>query len=441
MKKRIVCMLGLVLVLGLAGCGTKEQASEEVQEEIADDKKEQEAEESEYIVKDTDITMEELREVNRPTALMKEHESLGFTWENYDADENLQSTVEAQFIFFEGKLWYDAVSTDSWGNIKTYYSDYEAEDMPGATYSYQEDPNGDDTYDLTIYPSDEYQYWVAQQWMPDLYSYQTEEITDISTQDGAIIMMVRTKYQDYDKYYDTMYYVDPDTKLILYREDSWYDEEGTLLSVDKFTPVYDEPYVSDGVARIAVTDAEDICELTVVFRPGQEEEIQTFRVAKGTYASVVSNTDYTLYSDPDCTNMINEISTQEDQMTVYVKMAETEDQAEIDREANDKSAQPADWYELKEDGYVLTLKLEDPSDDAYQWIVQNHYETVIQVEDEKHEDGMYIISLRGAMQEFGDAQIALQYTDAWDEQVQDTIVMDLFVNESGEIFVETADRM
>ena len=139
--------------------------------------------------------------------------------------------------------------------------------------------------------------------------------------------------------------------------------------------------------------------------------------------------------------MINEISTQEDQMTVYVKMAETEDQAEIDREANDKSAQPADWYELKEDGYVLTLKLEDPSDDAYQWIVQNHYETVIQVEDEKHEDGMYIISLRGAMQEFGDAQIALQYTDAWDEQVQDTIVMDLFVNESGEIFVETADRM
>ena len=33
MKKRIACILGLTLVLGLAGCGTKEQAPEEVQEE------------------------------------------------------------------------------------------------------------------------------------------------------------------------------------------------------------------------------------------------------------------------------------------------------------------------------------------------------------------------------------------------------------------------
>ena len=269
-------------------------------------------------MEDTDITMEELRAVNRPTALMKEHESLGFTWENYDADENLQSTVESQFIFFEGKLWYDSVMTDSAGN-KTYDSDYEAEDMTGATYSYQEDPKGDARW-LTIYPSDEYQYWVAQRWMPDLYPDQTEEIMDISTQDGAIILMVRTKYQDYGNYYDTMYYVDPDTKLILYREDSWYDEAGSLLSVDKYTPVYDEPYVSDGVARIAVTDAEDICELTVVFWPGQEkEETQTFRIAKGTYASVVSNTDHALYSDPDCTETIDEISTQADQVTVYVQ--------------------------------------------------------------------------------------------------------------------------
>ena len=63
---------------------------------------------------------------------------------------------------------------------------------------------------------------MAQRWMQDLYPNQTEEITDISTQDGAIIVQVRTKYVDYGNYYDTMYYVDPDTKLILYREDSWY---------------------------------------------------------------------------------------------------------------------------------------------------------------------------------------------------------------------------
>lgn len=328
MKKRFVCMLGLAVVLGLGGCGTKTQTQVDVQDDIMEETADQEAntdqeeteyDYSEYIVEDTDITMEELRAVNSPTALMKEHESLGFTWENYDADENLQSTVESQFIFFKGKLWFDSVMTDSEGN-KTYDSDYEADDMPGATYSYQEDPNGDARW-LTIYPSNEYQYWVAQRWMPDLYPGQTEEITDISTQDGAIIAMVRTKYEDYGNYYDTMYYVDPDTKLILYREDSWYDENGTLLSIDKYTPVYDEPHVSDSVARIAVTDAEDMCELTVVFYPGQErEETQTFRVAKGTYVSVVNNTEHVLYSDPDCTNMISEISTQSDQVTIYVQI-------------------------------------------------------------------------------------------------------------------------
>ena len=229
MKKRIACLLGLTLVLGLAGCGTKAQtpaeAPEEAQEETADGEgaaEESEYNDSDYLVENTDITMEELRAANRPTALMKEHESLGFTWENYDADENLQSTVEAQFIFFEGKLWYDAVMTDASGN-KTYTSDYEAEDMPGASYNYQEDSSGDARW-LTVYPSDEYQYWAAQRWMQDLYPDQTEEITDISTQDGVIILMVRTKYQDSGNYYDTMYYVDPDTKLILYREDSWYDE-------------------------------------------------------------------------------------------------------------------------------------------------------------------------------------------------------------------------
>lgn len=73
--------------------------------------------------------------------------------------------------------------------------------------------------------------------------------------------------------------------------------------------------------------------------------------------------------------------------------------------------------------------------------MQNHYENIIRVEDEKQENGMYIIILSATMDEAGDAQIALQYTDEWDENVQQTVVMDLFVNESGEISVETASRM
>ena len=295
---------------------------------------------------------------------------------------------------------------------------------------------------LTLYPSGEYQYWVAQRWMQDLYPNQTEEITDISTQDGAIIVQVRTQYVDYGNYYDTMYYVDPDTKLILYREDSWYDEAGNLLSMDRYTPVYDEPHVSDGVARLSVMNGENTCELTAVFNPGTDnEDTQTFCIAKGTFVNVVSNNNYSLYSDPGCTDLMDEIRTEADRLTVYVKMEGTNENAQIDWEANDKSAQLAEWYELQDGGYQLVLKLEDPTDDAYQWIMQNHYENIIRVEDEKQENGMYIIILSATMDEAGDAQIALQYTDEWDENVQQTVVMDLFVNESGEISVETASRM
>lgn len=114
------------------------------------------------------------------------------------------------------------------------------------------------------------------------------------------------------------------------------------------------------------------------------------------------------------------------------------DDPEIDWEANDKSAQPADWYELQEDGYVLVLKLADPADDAYEWLLQNHYENVIEVSNETNEGSVYTLTMDAAMEEAGNAQIALEYTDAWDEDVQETVVMDLFVNESGEISVETA---
>ena len=138
---------------------------------------------------------------------------------------------------------------------------------------------------------------------------------------------------------------------------------------------------------------------------------------------------------------MDEIRTEADRLTVYVKMEGTNENAQIDWEANDKSAQLAEWYELQDGGYQLVLKLEDPTDDAYQWIMQNHYENIIRVEDEKQENGMYIIILSATMDEAGDAQIALQYTDEWDENVQQTVVMDLFVNESGEISVETASRM
>ena len=344
MKKKMVCMLVLAIAVSATGCGSTGQAPADAQAEAqednaageedvpgeaeaadgtadaaAEDTAEEEEEYDYYVELPEDLTMDQIRTANSPITLMKDHQSLGFKWENYDADDKLLSTMEAQYIMFEGKLWYDAVLTDENGE-KTYFSDYEAEDMPGATYNYQEGVD-ELANSMTLYPEGEYQYWCAQRWMPDLYPDQTEEITDISSQDGALIVQVRTGYPDFGYYYDTLFYLDPEDYLILYREDTWYDEENNLISVDKYTPVYDEPYVSDGVARLHVTDGEDICDLTVVFNPNKENtDVQEFKIAKGTIANIVSNSNYTLYSSESCTDadLIDTIDTDKDENTVYV---------------------------------------------------------------------------------------------------------------------------
>ena len=332
MKKRMLSLLlATVMVAATVGCGsapteptttegeTGEETAQETETDDAEDTSDEEEEYADFYVENTDITLEEIQTVNSPLSLIKEHESLGITCENYDANENLQSTVQEQYIFFEGKLWRDAVMTDAEGNNKVYYSDYEAEDTPGASYIYDENIEVG-RYCLSVYPSDEYQYWIGQYWMADTYVNQKEEITDISTQDGAIIVQARTTNTDFGNYFDTMYYVDPDTRLVLYREDSWYDEEGTLLSIDRYTPIYDEPHISDQVAKGAVTNMDEpLCDLKVVFYPNQEQEqTQEFKVVKGTLVNVVSNHSYTLYSDAECTDMIDEINTDTDSATIYV---------------------------------------------------------------------------------------------------------------------------
>lgn len=66
---------------------------------------------------------------------------------------------------------------------------------------------------------------------------------------------------------------------------------------------------------------EELCNLTIVFRPNQEnEEVQQFHVVKGTLVSVVSNHDYTLYQDAECTDRIDSINTDTDNTTIYVAL-------------------------------------------------------------------------------------------------------------------------
>lgn len=314
-------MFLLAMALGTAGCQGKETEQKAASEEADTSESEESAEDyADYYIENTDITLEELYAANNLTALAENHSSLSYTMESYDADDALVSTTKLQYTMFEGKLWYDSEMYIDSISSTLYAAGYESEDMPGAEYAAMEDEGGNMNYYVLVSPKSEYQKFASWGWM-DKNEGDTEEILEVTTQDGALIVQSRTNKQDSRQHCDNLYYVDPDTRLILYLEQTWYSGEGEILSVDQYRPVYDEPYVTDQRSMLDITTAEDVCYLTVVIDPaGDHMEVNPYQFRKGTVVIFQSEKDFTMYSDEECTQEITEIDTTVDEDTVFIKL-------------------------------------------------------------------------------------------------------------------------
>lgn len=321
MKKKILLMFLLAMALGTAGCQSKETEQKTVSAEADTSENEESAEDyADYYIENTDITLEELYAANNFTALLENHSSLSYTMESYDADDVLISNMKLQYTMFEGKLWYDSEMYINSISETFYVAGYESEDMPGAEYAVIEEEGGDTLYYALISPREEYQKFASWGLMVTEEG-DNEELLEVSTQDGALIVQSRTNIQDSKQHCDSLYYVDPDTHLILYLERTWYSGEGEILNVERYTPVYDEPYKTEQRSMLDITSAEDLCYLTVVIDPaGDHMEVNPYQFRKGTEVIFQSEKEFTMYSDEECTQEITEIDTTVDEDTVFIKL-------------------------------------------------------------------------------------------------------------------------
>ena len=111
------------------------------------------------------------------------------------------------------------------------------------------------------------------------------------------------------------------------------------------------------------------------------------------------------------------------------------------------------WYELSQDGYVLTVRLPSNPTTGYDWSYEFSADGVIElltqeyVQDDAPADmvgvgGTWAASFRCSGSEFGDVTLTLKYSRGWEDAEPGTVhTLGLFVNESGEITILSADSV
>ena len=110
-----------------------------------------------------------------------------------------------------------------------------------------------------------------------------------------------------------------------------------------------------------------------------------------------------------------------------------------DAPADGNAAEAADapWYEMDEGGYSVTVTL--PADtEGYKWVSEISVPEMMKVKSESTaEDGAYTAVYTATLDQAGTVSLIFRYVNEGGEALK-TRVLELFVNESGEMFVESA---
>ena len=325
MRKWMKAILAAVCIAALlAGCGTKApETPQQPAEEPA-------PETPEPVV--TVPTLAELWTANDPVEILKGHQTVSITMEARDESGKLTASGEILYrrdaagaLEMDSRTQYFEDGASSW----TYASAYSAAEDPlypgsGTPGAYYFD-DGSNVY-MTCVPAAEYETKVARELPPfsagalDL----SETITDCAEQDGALVVTTRNSVVELDIAWETDYYVDPETGLLLAMVITNYDSAGDDAAVTDTTRwnwTYDGDYKMDwSYPNIGRISSDNACELTLVIDPGKEDqEIQHFGVAKGTTVSFEAEEPYTLYLDEALTKEAPSyfMDTNRDSVTYY----------------------------------------------------------------------------------------------------------------------------
>ena len=174
MKKKLLMIWMIVAATGLSGCGSANepdaQAQGAAQETVTAGEQTESTggtdetdEYADFYIADPNVSLDELYAANDLRELAKNHESLSYTLESYDAQDHLESTVKGQFTFRDGRILFDSEMASLEESI-SYITCDELDGVTGAEYSYYP-PDSDSSCYLTIYPADEYADIMAGRWM------------------------------------------------------------------------------------------------------------------------------------------------------------------------------------------------------------------------------------------------------------------------------------
>ena len=320
MKTTVVmaCMAAL-----LAGCGTKAPETPQQPEE------EPASETPEPVV--TVPTLAELRTANDPVEILKGHQ-VSITMEARDGSGNLTASGEILYrraaagaLEMDSRTQYFEDGTSSWTYANAYSAAedplYPGSGTPGAYYF----DDGSHVY-MTCVPAAEYETKMARELPPFSAGAldPSETITDCAEQDGALVVTTRNSIVELDVAWETDYYVDPETGLLLAMVITNYDsmaDDAAVTDTTRWNWTYDGNYKMDwSYPNIGRISADDACELTLVIDPGKEDqEIQHFSAAKGTTVTFEPEEPYTLYLDEALTKEAPSyfMDTNRDSVTYY----------------------------------------------------------------------------------------------------------------------------
>ena len=324
MKTTVVmaCMAAL-----LAGCGTKAPA--ELQQPEEKPVPEPPVTEADPVV--TVPTLPELRAANDPVEVLKGHRTVSIIKETRDDSGELIASGEILYhrdtgmMEMDGRTQYFEDGASSWTYAKAYSAVadpfYPGSGTPGAYYF----DDGSHVY-MTCVPAAEYETKVARELPPFSTGAldPSETITDCAEQDGALVVTTRNSIVELDVAWETDYYVDPETGLLLAMVITNYDsmaDDAAVTDTTRWNWTYDRDYKMDwSYPNIGRISADDACELTLVIDPGKEDqEIQHFSAAKGTTVTFEPEEPYTLYLDEALTKEAPSyfMDTNRDSVTYY----------------------------------------------------------------------------------------------------------------------------
>lgn len=266
-----------------------------------------------------DERVTEVRDANSIMMLLREHTAVTCVSENWDGAEQWQYSSVRQFTYNDGRLWFDYEQSDESGEVVDCQAGYVNSDVPGAYYT----SNAEGMKYMEIYLPSEYEAFLGDHWLNRSEGDYEVVVSEETTEEYDNTTLSTRRVNDTTGVYaDVDYYIETSTGLISAMEVTEYNpEDGSPVSITRSNFLYDEPRALQERAAFDVLSAADTCALTVVVNPGEDnEETLNYNVAKSTEVEFNALEGFSLFSDEACTQPMDWIDVNQDQLTVYVKL-------------------------------------------------------------------------------------------------------------------------